>query len=321
MACSDEQFDQPLGVHGVDDLKDIPRPTPITATLKADFAKAGVKIDRTPAELIGAVMTWQMVAAPATILTQVTRTTQTSLGDPVIRGLLHGAEVFYGEETFLAHFRPLAVPTGTTFPESELAGSGPWWHDGTQDWYFVTGISTCSTNGPRDGKERVVHYYSQTRKEPRHREIGEFLDGRFLPLRCAPAAARQQLPLAIQPFPLHYTTLGPAAQPQPAVTYGPIVDADGTPRSATTWWSAARHRWVTVVSATPIVEDTPVCWIGFVEWHDPVAMPRRCPWMRREEFLDEFTAIGHVDTSLRERTLPSATRMHALFKEWERDNA
>jgi hypothetical protein len=41
--------------------------------------------------------------------------------------------------------------------------------------YTVLGISTCSTNGPREGKEQVVVYISHTYQRLRHRDVSEFL--------------------------------------------------------------------------------------------------------------------------------------------------
>jgi hypothetical protein len=49
--------------------------------------------------------------------------------------------------------------------------------------YLVLGFVTDSTNGPQDGRESVL-YYSLAYKAYRHRETGQFLDGRFVPLNA-----------------------------------------------------------------------------------------------------------------------------------------
>lgn len=60
----------------------------------------------------------------------------------------------------------------------------PWsrWTHRNGGVYVVVGVSTCSTNGPADGVERVVVYYSTTYGRLRHRELSEFMDGRFVEL-------------------------------------------------------------------------------------------------------------------------------------------
>ncbi len=65
--------------------------------------------------------------------------------------------------------------------ESLLTPFSTWHHPATRSTYTVLGVSVCSTNGPRCGKERVVVYLSHTYSELHHREITEFLDGRFRP--------------------------------------------------------------------------------------------------------------------------------------------
>jgi hypothetical protein len=46
--------------------------------------------------------------------------------------------------------------------------------------YIFLSTSVCSTNGEGEDKEVVV-YWSCTHKAERHRDIDEFLDGRFIP--------------------------------------------------------------------------------------------------------------------------------------------
>jgi hypothetical protein len=72
---------------------------------------------------------------------------------------------------------------------SDLSASSPseedvptfslWRHPKTDSLYFVLGVGTCSTNGPREGVERSVIYWSFRRRRWRYRELSEFLDGRF----------------------------------------------------------------------------------------------------------------------------------------------
>lgn len=54
-----------------------------------------------------------------------------------------------------------------------------WRHVKTGGLYHVVGTAVCSTNGS-EGAECVV-YFSMTYQAWRYREIGEFLDGRFVP--------------------------------------------------------------------------------------------------------------------------------------------
>lgn len=54
-----------------------------------------------------------------------------------------------------------------------------WSHLGTNGTYTVLGVSICSTNGERDGKEMVVVYQSHKTGQIFHRDINEFTDGRF----------------------------------------------------------------------------------------------------------------------------------------------
>lgn len=55
-----------------------------------------------------------------------------------------------------------------------------WRHPKTKGWYFVVGVATCSTNGDREGIERSVVYWSFKYRGLRYREVGEFMDGRFV---------------------------------------------------------------------------------------------------------------------------------------------
>lgn len=57
-----------------------------------------------------------------------------------------------------------------------------WTHKKRGGVYHVLGISTCSTNGPRDSQEEVVVYFSMTYQKLRHRDVEQFLDGRFEPI-------------------------------------------------------------------------------------------------------------------------------------------
>lgn len=57
-----------------------------------------------------------------------------------------------------------------------------WTHTKSGGTYIVLGVSTCSTNGPCEGVERVVVYMSTTYQQLRHRDVKQFLDGRFVPM-------------------------------------------------------------------------------------------------------------------------------------------
>lgn len=66
--------------------------------------------------------------------------------------------------------------------EDALTQYSVWYHPKGGGVYLVTGVSTSSTNGDHQEGQRVVHYLSFKYREPRHREISQFLDGRFVPL-------------------------------------------------------------------------------------------------------------------------------------------
>ena len=73
------------------------------------------------------------------------------------------------------------------YPESMLVPGSRWFHAGSDGHYTVSMVATCSTNGDREGVERSVVYWSDLHGQPRYREIGEFLDGRFVPEPVATA--------------------------------------------------------------------------------------------------------------------------------------
>lgn len=52
-----------------------------------------------------------------------------------------------------------------------------WRHLKTNSYYTVIGTSRCSTNGQED--ELAVVYVSHERLMVHHRELSEFMDGRF----------------------------------------------------------------------------------------------------------------------------------------------
>jgi len=55
-----------------------------------------------------------------------------------------------------------------------------WYHPKSKGYYMIIAVSTNSTN--REPPRRVVVYWSELKREYHHREIAEFLDGRFVPL-------------------------------------------------------------------------------------------------------------------------------------------
>jgi hypothetical protein len=63
----------------------------------------------------------------------------------------------------------------------DLRRTPVWRHVATDSLYHVLGVARCSTNGDRDGKEWSVVYFSLSYQSWRYREVGEFLDGRFVP--------------------------------------------------------------------------------------------------------------------------------------------
>lgn len=58
---------------------------------------------------------------------------------------------------------------------------GTWRNIKGSSLYTVVGVSVCSTNGPREGVERVVVYISHTYQKLRHRDLAEFLE-KFVPV-------------------------------------------------------------------------------------------------------------------------------------------
>lgn len=67
------------------------------------------------------------------------------------------------------------------YSEELLYPLSTWRHGKTGNTYTVLGVSTSSTNGPGEEGKRVVIYVSHTHQQLRHRDIAEFLDGRFCP--------------------------------------------------------------------------------------------------------------------------------------------
>jgi hypothetical protein len=66
------------------------------------------------------------------------------------------------------------------YTEELLRPLSTWRHARTGSTYTVLGVSESSTNG-EEGK-RVVVYVSHTYQQLRHRDLSEFLDGRFEPV-------------------------------------------------------------------------------------------------------------------------------------------
>ncbi len=69
-----------------------------------------------------------------------------------------------------------------TYAETDLKPGSIWRHVATGGMYVVLGLARCSTNGSREGVERSVVYWSVARRHLNYREVGEFTDGRFVPL-------------------------------------------------------------------------------------------------------------------------------------------
>lgn len=65
---------------------------------------------------------------------------------------------------------------GGQFPWPALT---PWTHPKTGGLYLVLGVARCSTNGPREGVEKSVVYWSFAKRHLCYREYSEFMDGRF----------------------------------------------------------------------------------------------------------------------------------------------
>lgn len=68
------------------------------------------------------------------------------------------------------------------YTEEDIEKYKVWYHPKKGGTYYIIGVSTSSTNGPTDGVERVVVYFSITYQCLRHRKLEEFLDGRFTPV-------------------------------------------------------------------------------------------------------------------------------------------
>jgi hypothetical protein len=87
-----------------------------------------------------------------------------------------------------AHYRPVEVESpaaggAEAVPAPPDVHPGLYVHAATRSYYVVLGVGTCSTNGPREGAERSVVYYSLGRRELKYREASEFLTpGRFVRL-------------------------------------------------------------------------------------------------------------------------------------------
>ena len=73
-------------------------------------------------------------------------------------------------------------PGAATPTEADLVPYSTWRNLKGGCLYTVLGISTCSTNGPREGKERVVVYLSHAYQKLRHRDVDEFL-AKFVPVQ------------------------------------------------------------------------------------------------------------------------------------------
>lgn len=68
------------------------------------------------------------------------------------------------------------------YPE-DLKPLSVWRHVATKSLYVVLGVARCSTNGPREGTEHSVIYHSQSHGHLCYREVSEFTDGRFVPVK------------------------------------------------------------------------------------------------------------------------------------------
>ncbi len=64
----------------------------------------------------------------------------------------------------------------------ELTPYSTWKHVKTNSTYTVLGISLQGTNGPGEHEAECVIYVSHTHGHLAHRDISEFLDGRFQPV-------------------------------------------------------------------------------------------------------------------------------------------
>ncbi len=64
---------------------------------------------------------------------------------------------------------------------SDIKPNTVWIHKATNSEYLVLGVARCSTNGPREGVEQSVVYYSLAYQRLCYRDINEFCDGSFMP--------------------------------------------------------------------------------------------------------------------------------------------
>lgn len=70
------------------------------------------------------------------------------------------------------------------YSDTDLERSRVWRHARTGNLYHVIGVSVCATNGAAEGQVCVV-YFSVSEQILYHRNIREFLDGRFIPVSPA----------------------------------------------------------------------------------------------------------------------------------------
>jgi hypothetical protein len=73
-------------------------------------------------------------------------------------------------------------PASLDAASPEPAPLSTWRHLKTWGTYTVLGVSVSPTNGPGERMDRVVVYVSHTYQALRHRDLGEFMDGRFEPV-------------------------------------------------------------------------------------------------------------------------------------------
>lgn len=85
----------------------------------------------------------------------------------------YGGSLWF-EERDIEELRALYTP-------ENLPANPVWRHVKTGGLYHVLGVARCSTNGERDGKEGSVIYFGVSSQTLFYREVGEFLDGRFVP--------------------------------------------------------------------------------------------------------------------------------------------
>ncbi len=73
------------------------------------------------------------------------------------------------------------MATGSYYSRQDLKDYPVWRHVASGSLYHVLGVAVCSTNGERENEEESVIYFSLNYQSLRYREVGEFLDGRFVP--------------------------------------------------------------------------------------------------------------------------------------------